>query len=274
MATYTYGAMSTYLANKLMDHILRNTSYNAPGPNLWLGLYTTNPGDDDTGSEVSGGDYARASASASGSSLPFVISGSCAYNYYDIEFPTPSSSWGDVGYFGILDEETSGNLLFYGKFSASRTINIGEAPKIVAQSLYVFSASTPIAGSLVNHVLNGINYSSPGSAVYAGLLHRESSVLSEFSGSGYERIAIGGTSFWDSPVSGSSFNSGSLVFCFESSGSWGVTITTLRLYDASSGGNAMFSCELNTPKLIYEGDGFYIPEKGMKIQLDTHPFVN
>ena len=50
--------LSDYLEDKLLDHVLRGTSYTSP-TTVYVGLYTTDPGDDNSGTEVSGGSYAR-----------------------------------------------------------------------------------------------------------------------------------------------------------------------------------------------------------------------
>jgi hypothetical protein len=50
--------MSNYLENALINATLRNTSYTSPAT-VYVGLYTTDPTDADTGTEVSGGSYAR-----------------------------------------------------------------------------------------------------------------------------------------------------------------------------------------------------------------------
>lgn len=46
--------LSNYLENKLIDHVLRNTAYTPPAT-VYLALYTTDPTDADSGTEVSGG---------------------------------------------------------------------------------------------------------------------------------------------------------------------------------------------------------------------------
>jgi len=48
---------SDYLENKVLDHVLRNTSYTPPAT-VYLGLFTANPTDAGGGTEVSGNAYA------------------------------------------------------------------------------------------------------------------------------------------------------------------------------------------------------------------------
>ena len=53
--------MSNYLENGLLNAVLRATSYTSP-TTVYVGLYTSDPGEANTGTEVSGGSYARKSA--------------------------------------------------------------------------------------------------------------------------------------------------------------------------------------------------------------------
>jgi hypothetical protein len=47
-----------YLENKIIDHMLRNQAYTPPST-VYVALFTTATGDDGSGTEVSGGSYAR-----------------------------------------------------------------------------------------------------------------------------------------------------------------------------------------------------------------------
>jgi hypothetical protein len=122
--------MSNYLENKILDHVLKNTSYTSP-TTVYLGLYTSDPTDAGSGTEVSGGSYARQPISFAAAS-----SGSSASNA-DITFPQATGSWGTVGYVGILDQLTSGNLLFHTALTTSKTIDSGDIFKVTSGNLTV-----------------------------------------------------------------------------------------------------------------------------------------
>ena len=122
--------MSNYLENGLLNAILRNTSYTSPAT-VYVGLYTTNPGEGNTGTEVSGGSYARKSATFNSPS-----DGVCT-NSAAVEFDQATGSWGTVSHVGLLDAITSGNLLFYTDITTSKTIESGDIFKIAAGSLSV-----------------------------------------------------------------------------------------------------------------------------------------
>jgi len=54
-------AMSNYLENALVNAVLRNTAYTSP-TTVYVGLYTSDPTDANTGTEVAGNGYARQAA--------------------------------------------------------------------------------------------------------------------------------------------------------------------------------------------------------------------
>lgn len=51
-------AMTTYLSDKLLDHVLKNVAYTSP-TTVYLALFTTATTDAGGGTEVTGGSYAR-----------------------------------------------------------------------------------------------------------------------------------------------------------------------------------------------------------------------
>ena len=122
--------MSNYLETALINGTLRGTTYTAP-TTVYVGLYTSDPTDANTGTEVSGGSYARTSvtfgAPSNGTSL----------NDAAVEFPQATGSWGTVAYIGILDASTSGNLLYHTALDVSKTIDTGDIFKIAIGSLSV-----------------------------------------------------------------------------------------------------------------------------------------
>lgn len=115
-------SFSNYLENKVMLHVFGGTSYTAPST-LYVGLYTTDPGEGNTGTEVSGGSYARQAAA-------FTITGNAAANTAAIEFPTATGSWGTVTYVGVSDALSGGNLLASGALTTSKTISSGDVFRI------------------------------------------------------------------------------------------------------------------------------------------------
>ena len=122
--------MSNYLENALINATLRNTSYTSPST-VYIGLYTSDPTDANTGTEVSGGSYTR-TAVTMGAPSNGVSTNSAA-----VEFPQASGSWGTVGWIGILDASSSGNLLYHTALDTSKTISSGDIFKIAIGGLSV-----------------------------------------------------------------------------------------------------------------------------------------
>jgi hypothetical protein len=120
--------LSNYLENKLLDHVLRSTSYTSP-TTVYVGLYTSDPGDDDTGTECTGGAYARQILSVTTATDGIVTSSA------DVTFPQATNSWGTISHIGLLDAVTSGNLLMHTPLTTSRTIEAGDVIKIATGSL-------------------------------------------------------------------------------------------------------------------------------------------
>jgi hypothetical protein len=122
--------MSNYLEDALINATLRNTSYTSPAT-VYIGLYTSDPTDADTGTEVTGGSYARQAVTFG------APSDGVSTNTAAIEFPQATGTWGTVGWIGIEDASTGGNLLYHTALDASKTIATGDIFKIAIGSLSV-----------------------------------------------------------------------------------------------------------------------------------------
>ncbi len=121
---------SNFLENALINAVLRNTTYTSPAT-VYVSLYTTDPTDADSGTEVSGGSYARTAVTMG------APSDGVTTNSADVTFPTATASWGTVTHIGIHDASTSGNLLFHTPLDTSKTIDSGDIFKITTGNLSV-----------------------------------------------------------------------------------------------------------------------------------------
>jgi hypothetical protein len=122
--------MSNYLENALLNAVLRNTSYTSPST-VFVSLYTSDPTDAGSGTEVTGGSYAR-KAVTFGEPSDGVAASNAA-----VEFDQATASWGTVGYIGLMDAVTTGNLLFHTALTTAKTIEAGDIFKIASGSLTV-----------------------------------------------------------------------------------------------------------------------------------------
>ena len=121
---------SNFLENALINAVLRNTTYTSPAT-VYVSLYTSDPTDADSGTEVSGGSYARTAVTMG------APSNGVSTNSADVTFPTATASWGTVTHIGIHDASTSGNLLFHTPLDTAKTIDSGDIFKITTGNLSV-----------------------------------------------------------------------------------------------------------------------------------------
>jgi len=126
-------ALSDFLENKLLDHVLGATSYTAPGT-IYTALFTAAPSDTGGGTEVTGGSYARVGKTNNGTNFP-AASGGSKSNGTDIDFGTATANWGTVTHVGIFDAASAGNLLFWGALTTTRTVNTNDSFKFLATKL-------------------------------------------------------------------------------------------------------------------------------------------
>lgn len=122
--------MSNYLENALVNATLRNTSYTSP-TTVYVGLFTTDPTDAGTGTEVAGGSYARTAVTFG------APSNGVSSNSADVTFPTATGSWGTITHIGIHDASTTGNLLYHTPLDTSKTIASGDIFRISSGNLTV-----------------------------------------------------------------------------------------------------------------------------------------
>lgn len=123
-------ALSNYLENALINATLRNTSYTSP-TTVYAALFTSDPTDAGSGTEVSGVSYARKAMAfdspSNGASL----------NSAAVEFDQATGNWGTITHFALFDALTTGNMLYHGQLTASKVIESGDVFKFAANSVSV-----------------------------------------------------------------------------------------------------------------------------------------
>lgn len=129
------GSKSNFLELELLDHVLGNAAYTAPGT-VYVALYTAAPSDAGGGTEVSGTSYARVAVTNNATNWP-AASGGAKANGTEITFPEAGGDWGTVVAFAILDAATVGNFLYWADLTASKTINSGDTAKFAVGDLDV-----------------------------------------------------------------------------------------------------------------------------------------
>jgi hypothetical protein len=124
-------AISNYLENALINATLRNTTYTSPAT-VYAGLFTSDPTDAGSGTEVSGGSYARKAITFAAPSNGVTTNSAAA-----CEFDQATGSWGTITHFAIFDALTTGNMLYYGALTTSKTIASGDVFKFATSSVTV-----------------------------------------------------------------------------------------------------------------------------------------
>lgn len=122
-------------SNTYETHVLNYvfTATSVTRPTAWyLALFTSNPAEDASGTEVSasGTAYARQSAT-------FTVSGNTASNSGAIEFPTATASYGTVTHVGVYTASAGGDLIAYAALSTSKAIDTGDVFRVPAGDLDV-----------------------------------------------------------------------------------------------------------------------------------------
>lgn len=120
-------AFSDYLEDKVLEHVFGGNAFTAPST-LYVALFTVAPSDTGGGTEVSGGGYARQTAT-------FNVSGTNpteASNVAAIEYPTATANYGTVLAVGVFDASSGGNLLAYSTLTTNKTIDSGDVFRINA----------------------------------------------------------------------------------------------------------------------------------------------
>jgi hypothetical protein len=126
---------SDYLENKILNYIFNGGTFTAP-TTVYVGLYTSAPTDAGGGTEVSGGSYARVAITCNTTNFPTTSDGQIE-NAVAQNFAQASAGWGTVVAFGIFDALTSGNLLYWGTVSPSKTVAAGDTLSIAINQLQI-----------------------------------------------------------------------------------------------------------------------------------------
>lgn len=114
-------ALSDYSEKLLLDWAM--TTGSATRPTAWyVALYTAAPSDSGGGTEVSGSGYARQSVTFGAAATP----GGTTSNTGAVSFTASGGAFGTVVAIGIFDAVSSGNLLWHGNMTASKTVDDGD----------------------------------------------------------------------------------------------------------------------------------------------------
>jgi hypothetical protein len=234
------GSLSTYSANKLLDHVCSVAAY-TPVATVYLALHTSSPGEGGSlAAEVSGNNYSRIAITFS------AASGRAIANSAQLTFPTSSASWGTITSWSICDASTAGNVLAYSDFAASKAIGSGVAPRIAASALTItFNAnnfSTYLAHKLLDLMFRNTAYSAP--TIYCAFTTASvtdastGATITEPVGNAYARKQV--TGGWATASAGATQNNAAITFATPT-GAWGTLTHQCALDSVTAGaGNVLF----------------------------------
>lgn len=124
-------AFSSYLEGKIVDW-LRGTTTTAP-TSLKLALYSSDPGDDNSGTEITGGGYARQTITLT-AGVSVAGTGTTTTNAGPVVFgPATGSNWVPATHVAVFDQ--AGNMLLYGQLAAQRVVAVGDTASYATGAL-------------------------------------------------------------------------------------------------------------------------------------------
>ena len=127
-------AKSNTAKQMTLNFLARNQSVTQP-TQLYLALYSTNPTDADTGTEVNYAGYQRQPVTFS---VPQLSGGQAIIqNSAIVEFSVVPAAAGSISYAGLKTAQDGGDLVYYGALGATYQLNQGVQPIVPVSSLTV-----------------------------------------------------------------------------------------------------------------------------------------
>lgn len=242
--------LSNYAENALLDHLLGIAAFTMPSP-VYLAAFTAvTDAEAGTGTEVSGGSYARVAIT----SLMSASVGGNSSNTGAITFPTATAGWGTVPYFAIMDASSGGNALSIIKATNGTPVNVlsgmtlslaaGEVDFSIGGELSLYART-----KLCDHVLGKTAFTMPTAylALYRTLLDALNGNGGEIpTGLGYLREDV--TAVMDAAAGGVSTNNTAITFGVATS-DWGLT-PYYGIRDSNSGGNPLTIIKAFSPSPV------------------------
>jgi hypothetical protein len=133
------GSMTDVFEKAVLNYLFRDTALGLHATNMYIALFTTAPTDSTTGTEVTGGSYARVAVARTGAGWN-AAAGTLALtdNTAAITFPTATADWGTIAAFGItksLAGALSTDLIYWGTLTVSKAILNGDIAQFLAGAI-------------------------------------------------------------------------------------------------------------------------------------------
>jgi hypothetical protein len=256
--------ISTYLKNKILDHILKVASYTPP-THIYIALSTADPLADGSGlAEPSGGSYARVICD------DWTLAAlRRTRNADELNFVKSTGAWGLMTHYAVMDALTDGNMLACGALADSRSCVTGNDFSIKAGDIEVDintgDMSNYLANAILDHVFINTVYTPPAHIYVAGATETiydssTGTTIVEPDDSAYAREQF---DTWNTASAGASSNDGDIDFdnATESQG----IITDVALVDALTVGNLLIYGKLTTAQEINAGGNLEFADESLDI---------
>jgi hypothetical protein len=140
-------SFTDYAENRIVDWLFRGQTFTPPAT-IHVALHTASCSDSATGTEVTGGSYARVAVASSlanwagtqgaGTTVASTGTSGTTSNNGVLTFPAPTANWGSVTHFSLMDASTAGNQIICQALTVAKTINNGDAaPSFAAGALTI-----------------------------------------------------------------------------------------------------------------------------------------
>ncbi len=156
-------AFSTFLADQMANFTYRAESFTVPAA-LFMSLYQSEPGEDDTGVELVGAGYVRQGVSFGAPSARRILSD------VPVTFGPASADWVRATHVGLHNALSGGDLLCYDKIGDNQDVLSGESRTFPTGQLSVEmlgNISDYWANALLAHVFNNVPATAPSSLYMA-----------------------------------------------------------------------------------------------------------
>lgn len=141
------GSMTDVWEKAIQNLIFRNTLASATTPaglnsaSIWVALFTANPTDSTTGTEVTGGSYARVAIDRTGTGFATATGVTASVQPSGtVTFATASADWGAITGFGLCNSlagALSTDLIFWSALTTTKSVLTGDTASFSAANLTI-----------------------------------------------------------------------------------------------------------------------------------------
>lgn len=251
--------LTDYLKPKLLNLIFSGTVWSSRPTTFYIGLFTVAPTASTSGTEVTGGGYARISKTAT--NTDWTVSALTATNATAINFAAATADLGTVRAVGIFDAPSGGNLLLFAPITPQSVpmgyaFSIGAGDFDIALDGYYGDYG---GNKLLLLLFNGTAFPSVATHYFAlGTGGSSTGVSGEHTigNNGYARATLtNNVANWPAATDGLKANGAAISFPAPS-GAWAssVALTHFAILDAATSGNCLW-CQPLDSSITISGAG-------------------